>query len=86
MGVTTDGTRAVTFDGASDVGVFSGVGDICSFGGASFVAGISFGGTGSNKHGSKDDNEVFLAFRVEFSSLFGVSSFLIFVSFCVDNN
>ena len=86
MGGTTDGTGVVTFDGASDVGVFSGVGGISCFEGASFVAGTSFGGTGSNKHGSKDDDEVFLALRVGFSSLFGVSSFLIFVSFCVDNN
>ena len=86
MGGTTDGTGVVTFDGVSDGGVFFGVDGITSFEGASFVAGTSFGGTGSNKHGSRDDDEVFLALRVEFSSLFGVSSFLIFVSFCVDNN
>jgi hypothetical protein len=81
---TDDGTATgdVSFDAASVDGVFAGDGD--SFGDVSFVEG---GGIGSSKHGSKEDEEIFLVLSLfGISSFFGFSSFLIGVSFCVDSS
>ena len=81
-------TDDVSFDDVSVDGVFAGDGD--SFGGVSFVVGgglASFCGIGSSKHGSKDDDEIFLVLSLfGISSFFGFSSFLIVVSFLVDSS